>query len=267
MINTNNITTYKLNSENANAKERQTFYRVIDELGFFDKKRLLKIDEIIRKTIITIYSDSLWNYTYPGEFTYLSDFHFDPAKQEIVYVVNRVAANEEGYFLSENPTEREIAFFNKYQEFLRKLFEHEQKRSAIYRAHSAESHDNVIAISDITTRKQRIENNKDKNFIVGFTNHQLTDFIKKYHTEGIRRLIQLLNDLANSDKPHQIYNQMKTELSGEYIQDLLEWAAIYTSKAQYLLDVIAEERMNRFYQIAGMPSYEDRMTDNILKLL
>ena len=122
MLNTNNITTLRLNRERQNLKERETFHRVLEELGFFDKKRLLKIDAIISKTIIAIHSSSLWEYTYPGEFTFLSDFHYDHAKQEIGYTVNRVAATESGYSLSDNPTEREIEFFTKYQEFLKKLF-------------------------------------------------------------------------------------------------------------------------------------------------
>ncbi len=267
MLNTRNITTFNLDRDRAKEEERKTYHHVIDQLNFFGKRRLSKIDTYIQNIIKTITIDSLWEYTYPHTFTYLSDFHYDPEKQQITYVVNSVSANEEGYFLREEHTEKEAAFFARYKDMLAKLFALEQRKESIYAEHTIPTDSNIIAFDQIRTKEQRIKDNKDNNMIHGFSQVQMDNFVKRYHLDGLRRLIKLLNDLDASSKPYSIYNALRHELSSDYIEALLEWASTYSAKARFVLAKIAEERMTKHYELSGFPSYEERMTDNITKLL
>ena len=267
MLNTRNITMQTLKRDKKNEEERKKYHRVMEQLSFFGKKRLSRIDDLTHKIIKTIKIDSLWEFTFPHTFTYLSDFHFDPERQEITYVVNRVEGSDDGYQLRDNPTKREIAFFTKYEGMLKQLFNLEQKRQAIYAEHIIEGDEKVIPFDQIVTRSERVKENQDNNFVVGYSQVQMDNFIREYHTDGIRRLIKLLNDLDNAPDPYAVYTGLRSEISGPYIQSLLEWAATYSPKAQFVLDKIAEERMKQFYEISGFPSYEERMTDNITKLL
>lgn len=267
MIDTKNISNHTLEKDKKNEKKSKMNHQVMEQLGYFGKRRLSRYNELIFKIINTIKKTSYWDYTYPSTFTFLSDFSFNPETKQITYTINKVTANEEGYHLSEDPTEREIDFFYKYNEFLTKLFALEQKRQAIYDKHTEVAHDNVIPFNSIVSRNTIIKENQDKNFIIGFTNFQMDNFIIKYHSEGIRRLIKLLNDLTNSLDPYSVYNELRAELSSDYIEELLRWASLYTPVAQRIIDQIALERMNKHYEISGFPSYEERMTDNITKLL
>ena len=267
MLNTRNITMQTLTRDKNNEVERKKYHRVMEQLSFFGKKRLSRIDDLTYKIIKTIKIGSLWEFTAPHTFTYLSDFHFDPERQEITYVINKVEASVDGYQLRDNPTEREKAFFTKYEGLLKQLFNLEQKRQAIYAEHTVEKDDKVIPFDQIVSRSERVKENQDNNFVVGYTQVQMDIFIREYHTDGIRRLIKLLNDLDNAQDPYAVYIGLRSEISGSFIQTLLEWAAIYSPKAQFVLDKIAEERMKQFYELSGFPSYEERMTDNIIKLL
>ncbi len=267
MIDTRNISNLVLQRDKKNEERNDINHQVMERLNYFGKRRLTKLNNLIFKLTNTVKTSSSWLYTYPSTFTLLSDFSYDPSTRQITYTINSITADENGYFLREDHTEREEEFFNKYYDLLIRLFELEQRREAIYEEHKDKEYDNVIPFSTITPREALIKENQDKNFVVGFTNYQMDIFIRQYNTEGIRRLIKLLNDLTNSKEPYSVYLKLRNELSGEFIQELLRWAALYTPVAQAILDQIAMERVNRYYEISGFPSYEDRMTDNITKLL
>ena len=178
--------------------------------------------------------------------------------KEITFNINRVEGT-----LSSNPTVLELEFYNKYQELLNRINELLERRARILPSIP----DNVIEFKTLTPKQERISDNKVKNSVVSYSNYLADSFVIEHQRDGINKLLRILNELDKTDNPVLHYNQLVfSDIPPVYLQELLEWAATYSTKAQAILDYIAEQRMNKFYELSVFPSYEDRITKNMIDL-
>ena len=186
MLDTTNITRLKLKRDKVLEEYRKDNQEAYDELNILKRKRLFKINDMIYSITNAIEQESGWLYT-PSSFTCLSDFSY--TDKEIVYTINTINSNEDGYYITEDSNPRELRFFTKYKDMLDKLFELEKRRKSLL----PEKDPHIIPISRIVTREARIKDNKDNNMVNSFTNALAYEFVMEYKNEGIVKLVKLLN--------------------------------------------------------------------------
>ena len=260
MLDTSYVTRLRIKQDKELDEYRKDNRDAYKELNIFKRHRLTKINDLIYNLVKAIENESGWTYT-PSKFTCYSNYSYDG--KEIVFDINSISSNPNGYHLSDNPSSKEIEFYNKYQEMLKRLFELEKRREELIPKRDPQ----IIPISRIVTREGRIKENQDNNFISSFTNFQAYEFVKEFKSSGIRTLVKLLNELTESEDIMKAYNSLYTGgMNHYYAQELLRWAALYTPRGQQLLDKIARERQEKEYWLSGFPSMEDRMTKNMIDL-
>lgn len=258
MLNTTNIIRLAIKRDKELALYRQENRDAIQGLGYFKKNKFIKLRDLIYSITNTIEKESGWMYT-PSRFTRYSDFRY--TGDEIVFKTNTITASDNGYELGTNPTTREVEFFERYKEILKRLFELEQRRKEML----PKIPENVIPFNSIQTRSERIKENKENIFTENFSNHLAYAFVRDNHSKGILELVRLLNILTDSEDYMRTYRFMYP-MSGPYQQDLLSFASLYTPRGQQVLDELARERLEKSYYLSGFPTMEERMTKNMIDL-
>lgn len=258
MLNTTNIIRLVIKRDKELATYSGENRDTIERLGYFKRNKFIKIRDLIYNITNTIERESGWMYT-PSKFTCYSDFSY--TGDEIVFKTNTVTASDNGYELGPNPTDREKAFFERYKEVLKRLFELEERRREML----PRIPENVIPFNSIQTRADRIKENKENIFTANFSNYLAFAFVRDNHSKGILELVRLLNMLTDSPDYMRTYRSMYP-VSGPYQQDLLSFAGLYTPRGQQVLDELARERLEKAYYLSGFPTMEERMTKNMIDL-
>ena len=257
MLDMTKINDFNYQKNKAIDEDREALRRDYSNLGFIGQKRLIRINSMIRTITFNIERESGWTYIPPSTFSILSNYRYN--QKEILFDINRIR----DFKLDSNPTPLEVAFYNKYKEALLKLKDLLDRKRALT---STEEESKIIDISSIRDRDEIRRTNQEKNTLYGFVREMAYDFVRKYSTTGITRLITLLNRLTKEEDPFEAYKALKREVHDpEYVQDILRWAAMYNPKAQVILDKLADERNRAYYGEA--PNMEEIMTQNIIKLL
>lgn len=260
MIDTKRITNIHLKREEDYEKMNQENRETYTHLSFLKRKMFNRVNNLIFDITQTIKEDSGFIHT-PGRFIGLSNFGYNG--EEITFVENVIESDANGYHLSDNPTPSEIEFFSRYEETLKRLHVLEVKRKSMLIPPSPK----VISIDSIVTKEQRIRKNKDINFYHSFINSQADEYIREYGSNGIFSLVRLLNLLSSTYGTEEMYNAIiKENIPHDFRQDLLKWGALYDIRSEMILDRLARERLQKYLYDTGVMPYEERMTDNLIKL-
>ena len=243
-------------------KESDKYYDYVNHLSFFPKNRLRKLYELKRNIIYNIEKESSWKYI-SHSFQNKVDFYYDTKTYDIKYSVDIVKSNKEEY--SSNSIDGN-KFCNKYKNLLERLVYIENKIEEIYSKYSSVVEENKKKdVVDFTKARFDLlsDSKKERDKMNEFIRMQARYFYENYHLEGIRRLVNLLNDLTYEDEM-VVYNKLKNEnISNLYISDLVTWASSYSYKGQKLLDRLQKEREERKVYLESPIPYD--VDDKIIK--
>ncbi len=255
MLDTKRIIDYRYVKEKAIDHEREVVRDTYASSGFFEKRRLTKINNAIRTITYGIEKESGWTYIPPSTFSLLNNFRYNG--KEILFDINTLKDFE----LQGNQSRVTIDFYNKYKGLLEQLRELLARREKLIPTEKS----NVIYFND-ETRKMMTERYYEKGHMNSFVKAMGEEFVIKYSSVGITRLVTFMNRLTIEPDPFKAYEALRREVRNpEYIQDILRWAAMYTPQAQVILDKLADERNRSYYGKA--PDMEEIMTQNMIKLL
>ena len=93
--------------------------------------------------------------------------------------------------------------------------------------------------NELTSKKNKPET---KNTYMQIASEQ---FESKFGKEGIKRLVILLNYLTDTTytNPEDNYkDQFVGSITSDYVDELFRWAAAFTPRAGYILDVVSKKR-------------------------
>ena len=242
------------------ATERRN--KALESANYFKKKQLLRIQKLLDGLVRLIESSSGWIYT-TDSFVLRSDYHYNGDKKDITFKTNIIRRGENGYYLRQEPSPREETFYTVYKEVLDKIFALEEKRERIYQSLSIPD-ENVIDFAKIKSRQIRRRWNNPE-YTRDVTMALAIQFINNYGTDGIRRLVHLLNRLTDIKDPIDAYNDLIRErISPDYIETLFRWAAMYSPKGDQVIGHIIDLKLAAYN--FDFFNYEEKMTDNIIKL-
>ena len=255
MLDIKRIIDYRYKKDKAVDSEREIVRDTYSRLGFFDKRRLTKINNLINTITYTIEKESGWSYLPPTTFSFLDNFRYNG--KEILFDINTL----KDFKLQGNQSRVTIDFYNKYKGMLERLAKLLERRESLIPTEKS----NVINFN-LETKRMLKEREYEKAFMTSFVKAMSDEFVIKYSSIGISRLITFLNRLSIEEDSSKVYEALRREVGNkDYIQDILRWAALYNPKAQDILDRLADERNRSYYGEA--PNMEEIMTQNIIKLL
>ncbi len=209
-------------------------------LTLVEKLRISKIEKSIYKIIKGIELDSGWTYT-PGRFDLRTGFHYDSRYQVIDYDMNTVDVNKG--INEHTSTQYEMEFYVEYEDLLKRLANLLRKRSAIVSPHTLVNSPHVIDFTKVQAdRKWNKDVLQDMDYIEAVT----INFMTVYGTEGINRIITLLNELVTSkDLLATYHNQFRGGYTISDVREMYFWAASFSPKAQYTIDLLERMREER----------------------
>ena len=213
---------------------------VMRELDPIRRMRLKRINHLIDEIATTIGESSGWIYS-PSGFTLKSDYEYNPDKEEITFKVNRVNKTISCYEPSKDRTAYELLFITKYQDFLSRLSKLENKRATIINP-ILNSHYTSLTYTKGTDNKEVAEPETKESSYLQIASDQ---FISHFGEEGIRRLVNLLNYLVNTNDndPIAMYNrQFFSGATSLYIDELYRWAVAFTPRAEYVEKAVTRKK-------------------------
>jgi hypothetical protein len=217
--------------------ECEAIGRILNPLS---RKRLEHLNKMIASLSEAIENKTGWIYS-PTGFILKTDYTYDPNKEEIVFEVNKVTTNGYGY-VPTTGTRYEDKFSRQNVNALDKLFSIEQRRERILSPYKnkykefMESYNKVLGDNKPSTKEETK---------VSYLEIASRDFLSHFGSVGVKRLIDLLNELVDTTyiNPIDIYNnQFKSGITSMYVDELFRWAATFNPKAQYIIDCIAKKR-------------------------
>lgn len=221
-------------------KRYQECEMVSRKLDPINRLRLKKINELINKLSMSIEDTTGWVYT-PSCFVFKTNYFYDEQRDEITYDLNKVVRAEKGYTLSKVPTSFEHDFIEKNLDVLVRLFKLEQKRDKILEPYLKKYGDVFNYYLELVSEMKK-DNTPAKCNYIHIASKQ---FESRFGAEGIKRLVNLLNYLVTTTytEPLDNYNdQFYGNVTNIYVDELFRWAAAFTPRAQYILDVITKKR-------------------------
>lgn len=212
---------------------------VMKFLNPISRMRLKRINYLIDEISTTIGELSGWIYS-PSGFTLKSDYEYDPDNEEITFKVNRVNKTIAGYEPSEAKTTHELLFLTKYEEFLKRLLKLENKRATILNSYINE-HGSMVFHRQVAPAPAPEAEAKEPSYLKIASDQ----FISHFGEEGIRRLVNLLNYLVNTNDndPIAMYNrQFFSGATSLYIDELYRWAVAFTPRAEYVEKAVTRKK-------------------------
>lgn len=217
-----------------------------NSLSGFDKIRYDKIQEMIYKITYKIEKDTGWEYT-DRSFILPSDFTY--SNGDIDFTINNVSSTDLGYLPKIDMNDREYAFLEQNSKLLKRLGKLENKRD-FYLNKAREINPNMVFMTSTKSTKSK---NLDALFMQRWLEEESNRFISKYHEDGIKRLIKILNLISDNSTDESYGYIMNMYISSEYKRDLLRWASTFSKRGNILLEKFNE----RLDKIARADSFPD----------
>ncbi len=235
-------TVIKLNKEvkEENSKRYRECEMVSRKLDPVSRLRLKRINVLINRISKSIEDTTGWVYT-PSCFIFKSNYQYDDEHDEITFDLNKVTRTRTGYRISKLDTEYEKDFVSKHKELLDKLLKLELKRDNILNPYLRKYGELMKYFEELTSKKSK-DTTETKCSYIEIASKQ---FESKFGEEGIKRLLYLLNYLVTTTytEPLDNYNdQFSGSITSDYVDELFRWAAAFTPRAQYILDVVSKKR-------------------------
>ena len=205
-----------------------------------NKLRLKRINTLINRISMGIEDTTGWIYT-PSGFTFKSNYQYDEEHDEITFDLNKVIRTRTGYKISDLYTDPEKEFVSKHRELLDRLLKLEQKRDKLLNPYLRKYGELMSYFEELTSKKYR-DTTESKCKYIEIASQQ---FESKFGKEGIKRLLNLLNYLVETSytEPLDNYNdQFIGSITSDYVDELFRWAATFTPRAGYILDVVSKKR-------------------------
>ena len=164
-----------------------------------------------------------WEYI-NDSFVFRTNFKYDRDKNDITFDIYKVERKDNLYIShSDNPIE--LAFLKDNQFLLGRLENLQQKQFSFFK-----------------------EQNNDKEKITGIEEEMIKKeahaFSIVYSYIGIYNLVAILNGLMKSNNIEEFYQKLKKEDDEGYIEQVINWAKLYTSKGKALYEIYKEEQEN-----------------------
>jgi len=232
----------ELNYERQNSitRDRDETRSIYNRLNIFNKSKIDRIDSMIFRLYYSLERISGWTYT-PSSFVHKSNYKYNPMTNEITFDIDRVVLSADGY-KPESNNQYEQAFINTYKEQLDRLFILHKKREKILSPYKEEYKNFIINFNSAINKKKDEKGIPIELDILAIESNR---FIQKFGIDGIKRLINLLNELAETKEfdPLETYNnQFQGNITNLYVNELFRWASSFTPKAQYIVDILERKR-------------------------
>lgn len=165
-----------------------------------------------------------WEYI-NNSFIFRTNFKYDREKKDITFDIYKVERKNNLYTShSNNPIE--LAFLKDNQFLLDRLENLQQKQFSFFK-----------------------EQNNDEEKIMGIEEEMIKKeahaFSIVYSYIGIYNLVAILNRLMKSNNIEGFYQKLKKEEDDEgYIEQVVKWAKLYTSKGKALYEIYKKEQEN-----------------------
>lgn len=166
-----------------------------------------------------------WEYI-NNSFILRTNFKYDREKKDITFDIYKVERRNNLYTShSNNPIE--LSFLKENQFILRILENLQQKQSLFYKDYNNRE-DKIIGLEE-----QKIQ--KDAH-----------TFSMVYSYMGVYKLVVFLNNLMKSNNIEEFYQELKKQEDDEgYIEQVIKWANIYTSKGKALYEIYIKDLDNK----------------------
>lgn len=165
-----------------------------------------------------------WEYI-NDSFIFRTNFKYDRDKNDITFDIYKVE-RKDNLYTSHNNNPIESAFLEDNQFLLRRLEKLQQKQFSFY-------------------KEQNNDDEKIKGIEEEMIKKEAHDFSIVYSYIGIYKLVVILNRLMKSNNIEEFYQELKKEEDDEgYIEQVIKWAKLYTSKGKALYEIYKEEQEN-----------------------
>ena len=229
MFSTSNIGELHLNREVQLTKSNAEREEAYQKLSFTKRRMLNRLNSLIVELTNSIKDETGWDYV-DGTFTKLTFFVYNGV--EIVYTVNTVSNNGNGYQLSDNPGEAELRLFNGYKDKLDKIAVLESRLKALYPPKDPQ-------IISLQSNESLIRKTKEKNIYYKFLDKAAMDFEEEYGEMGITLLLRLLNGLQFDDDVLSFYEDLVEEgITDRLINELFRLANLYDPRCIQVINYI-----------------------------
>ena len=237
MITGKKVTEFHREQDKLLREESEKYNTYMKVLSTREKRKLSKYNNLIRTIIYKIEKESGWEHTSNG-FALLSDFTYNPEINDITYNVNEVVKGKFAYICKDTANQREKEFLDKYVDLLDRLFWCEKVRDSIYyKKENKEKADAITPITNAIKSKDGKVLKQEEKDITNWVELSGKIFMINYQKDGINRLLKLLNALVDW-KETEIYPFFINEpISDKYKKDLLKWAALFSNRGMYILDL------------------------------
>ena len=166
-----------------------------------------------------------WEYI-NNSFILRTNFKYDREKKDITFDIYKVERRNNLYTShSNNPIE--LSFLKENQFILRILENLQQKQSLFYKDYNNRE-DKIIGLEEIKIQKDA------------------HTFSMVYSYMGVYKLVVFLNNLMKSNNIEEFYQELKKQEDDEgYIEQVIKWANIYTSKGKALYEIYIKDLDNK----------------------
>lgn len=195
-------------------------------IEFIKKNQNTSINEAneykcLNQIINYIELNSGWEYI-NDSFIFRTNFKYDRDKNDITFDIYKVERRKNLYICTSNPIE--LSFLEENQFLIRILENLQQKQPSFFKEQN---------------------NNEDK--IIGLEEKKIKiaahGFSMLYSNTGIYNLVVILNNLIKSNNVEEFYQELKKEEADEgYIEQVINWAKLYTGKGKALYEIYKEEQ-------------------------
>lgn len=195
-------------------------------IEFIKKNQNTSINEAneykcLNQIINYIELNSGWEYI-NDSFIFRTNFKYDRDKNDITFDIYKVERRKNLYICTSNPIE--LSFLEENQFLIRILENLQQKQPSFFK-----------------------EQNNDKEKITGIEEEMIKKeahaFSIVYSYIGIYNLVAILNKLIKSNNVEEFYQELKKEEADEgYIEQVINWAKLYTGKGKALYEIYKEEQ-------------------------
>ena len=195
-------------------------------IEFIKKNQNTSINEAneykcLNQIINYIELNSGWEYI-NDSFIFRTNFKYDRDKNDITFDIYKVERRKNLYICTSNPIE--LSFLEENQFLIRILENLQQKQPSFFKEQN---------------------NNEDK--IIGLEEKKIKiaahGFSMLYSNTGIYNLVVILNNLIKSNNVEEFYQELKKEEADEgYIEQVINWAKLYTGKGKALYEIYKEDQ-------------------------
>ena len=255
MLSTSNIGELHLNREVQLTKSNAEREDAYNKLSFTKRKMFNRLNSLIIGLTNTIKDETGWDYV-DGTFTKLTFFVYNGV--EILYTVNTVTNNGNGYHLSDNPGEAELRLFNLYKDQLDKIAVLETRLKALYPPKDPQ-------IISLQTNEALIRKTKEKNIYYKFLDRSAMDFEEEYGEMGITLLLRVLNGLQFDDDVLGFYEELVEEgITDRLLNDLFRLANLYDPRCIQVINYIDSLRHQELLE--SIQAREEATPNNIVSI-